>query len=165
MSDLSIHALPPVGMITLRGAMPVLTKAVTAVTGCDAPAMRMSTRAGDVTAMWMEPDEMMVVCTYDGANEMAGRLRVEMADDFATVAVVSDARQIFEINGTGGETLLAKLMPVDFAKLGATEVRRTRMAQIPAAVWRNSDGFQVMCFRSVADYATDLLHTVAPVGG
>lgn len=165
MSDVSIRALPPMGMISLRGEMAALTSAVTMVTGCAAPEQRMSTRSGEVTAMWMSPDEMLIVCDYGAAGDIAARLASEFEDAFATVAIVSDARQVFDINGNGAVDVLAKLMPVDFVKLGATEVRRTRMAQIPAAIWRHSDGFHLICFRSVADYASDLLENARPVGG
>lgn len=165
MSDVSIRALPPVGMISLRGDMAVLAPTVTTVTGCAGPERRMSTRSGDVTAMWMSPDEMLLVCDYDAAAETAARLTTDLGDAFATVAIVSDARQVFDVDGDGAVDVLAKLMPVDFGTLGATEVRRTRMAQIPAAIWRHSSGFHLICFRSVADYAKDLLENARPIGG
>lgn len=39
------------------------------------------------------------------------------------------------------------------------------MAQIPAAIWMEPDGtFGVICFRSVAEYAFDLLKTAAMPG-
>ncbi|SDZ39791.1 sarcosine oxidase subunit gamma [Jannaschia faecimaris] len=157
MSDISIAALPPMGMITLRGDIDKLNCAVEMVTGCDAPARRMSTRSGDITSMWMSPDELLVVCGYKAAQDIARRIDAELSNDFATVSIVSDARQVYDIKGFGCEDLLAALMPVDFVRLGATEVRRTRMAQIPAAIWRHSDGFHLICFRSVAEYARDLL--------
>lgn len=165
MSDISISVLPPVGMIALRGDMSSLTSIVSAVTGCPAPGRRLSTRSGNVTAMWMAPDEMLIVCDHSAAMEIAARLNAELAGSFATVSIVSDARQVFDIRGTGVEGLLARLMPVDFDRLGPTEVRRTRMAQIPAAIWRHSDGFHLICFRSVAGYARDLLEGARPVGG
>lgn len=165
MSDISISTLPPVGMISLRGDMSALTLAVTAVTGCAAPKQRLSTRSGDVTAMWMAPDEMLIVCDHPAAMGVAARLGAELTGVFATVSIVSDARQVFDVRGTGAALLLSRLMPVDFERLGPTEVRRTRMAQIPAAIWRHSDGFHLICFRSVADYARDLLEGARPVGG
>lgn len=165
MSDISIRRLEAVGMIALRGDMGTLNKAVEVVTDCKAPARRMSTRCADVTSIWMSPDEVMIVCDYGATKGIAARLGAELSDAFATVSIVSDARQVFDIKGDRAADLLAKLMPVDFATLGATEVRRTRMAQIPAAIWRHSDGYHLICFRSVADYAMDLLENARPVGG
>lgn len=165
MSDVSIRPLPPVGMITLRGDLAVLNAAVTDVTGCAAPGQRMSTRSGDVTSIWMSPDELLIVCDFGAAKGVAARLGAELSGAFATIVIVSDARRVFDVRGAGAEDVLRKLMPVDFARLGATEVRRTRMAQIPAALWRHSDGFHLMCFRSVAGYAEDLLRNALPSGG
>ncbi|WP_179379988.1 sarcosine oxidase subunit gamma [Jannaschia marina] len=165
MSDISIEALPPVGMIALRGEMGSLGRAVEAVTDCAPPEQRMSTRSGDVTVMWMAPDEMLIVCDHGAAGALAQKLTAQLSDVFATVVEVSDARQVFDLTGADVEALLSKLMPVDFDRLGATEVRRTRMAQVPAALWRHSGGYHVMCFRSVAGYAMRLMEDARPVGG
>ena len=165
MSDVAIEKLPPVGMISLRGELSVLGPAVEEITGCALPEMRMSTRAGDATTIWMSPDELLIVCDHGAARDLAARLTEALAEEFATVSVVSDARQMFEVRGAGAETLLQKIMPVDFDRMRPQEVRRTRMAQIPAAVWRHGGGFRLVCFRSVADYAMDLLETSRPVGG
>ncbi|MEO9629184.1 MAG: sarcosine oxidase subunit gamma, partial [Sulfitobacter sp.] len=43
--------------------------------------------------------------------------------------------------------------------------RRTRMGQVPAAFWLREDGvFEVICFRSVAQYMFDLLSVAAQPG-
>ena len=67
----------------------------------------------------------------------------------------------FDLQGPGAQGALAKLCPVDFAALAPSEVRRTRMAQIPAAFWRHGDGWRILCFRSVAGYAEALLRNAA----
>jgi hypothetical protein len=58
---------------------------------------------------------------------------------------------------------LAKLCPVDLAPgvFEAGEMRRTRLAQVPAAFWWEEDGFTLVCFRSVAQYAFDVLKGAA----
>ena len=165
MSDVAIEKLPPVGMISLRGELSILGPAVEAATGCPLPEMRMSTRTEAATVLWMSPDELLVVCDHGAARDLAARLTEALAEEFATVCVVSDARQMFEVRGAGAERLLQKIMPVDFDRMRPSEVRRTRMAQIPAALWRHGEGFRLVCFRSVADYAMDLLETSRPVGG
>jgi sarcosine oxidase subunit gamma len=77
---------------------------------------------------------------------------------------VSDARAVFRVEGAKAEQVLAKLSPVDFAKLEPGELRRTRAAQVAAALWREGDGFTVVCFRSVARYVFDLLASGAKPG-
>ena len=162
MSEVTVRAMGPVGMITLRGALETLGPAVEAVTGCAQPAQRLSTEANGRRAMWMSPDELMLVCDHAEASGLASRLTDQLGDAFATIAVVSDARIVFELTGPGSVLALASLMPVDFARLDPSEVRRTRMAQIPAAIWREGMAWRVMCFRSVAHYAEALLHGAVP---
>jgi len=70
---------------------------------------------------------------------------------------VSDARAVFDIAGQGAQ-VLAKLSPIDFDKLGPTELRRTRAAQVAVAIWATgADSYRLICFRSVADYVMGLL--------
>lgn len=164
MSDLTIEMLPPVGMVSLRGSFDDLREPVESVTGCALPEMRMSTTAQGMRLMWMSPDELMLVCDHGAAPGLAADLTALFDDAFVTVAVLSDARQVFALSGDAVKDRLATLMPVDFDRLAPTEVRRTRMAQIPAAIWREDDGWRLMCFRSVAVYARDLLHNAAAVG-
>ena len=70
--------------------------------------------------------------------------------------------------GAFAREVLGKLMPVDFSAdaFGPGQIRRSRMAQVPAAVWMTGeDAFRVVCFRSVAQYVFDLLKTAASEGG
>ncbi|MEN8917520.1 MAG: sarcosine oxidase subunit gamma family protein, partial [Octadecabacter sp.] len=79
---------------------------------------------------------------------------------------VSDARAVFTVSGDGARDVLARLCPVDLHpdSFGLGQVRRTRMAQIAAAFWMHDDGFDVVCFRSVADYAQGVLTRAATTG-
>jgi sarcosine oxidase subunit gamma len=55
---------------------------------------------------------------------------------------------------------MAKVTPADLRPriLGVGEVRRTRMAQVPAAIWFDGeDQATIVCFRSVGTYVFDLL--------
>ena len=63
--------------------------------------------------------------------------------------------------------VLAKLTPANLHPdaLATGEVRRTRLAQVPAAVWlRDEDTAELICFRSVARYVFDLLSNAARQG-
>lgn len=157
MSDVSIRPVASLGMVVLRGGPEMLGPALVAATGCAMPERRMKTASGEVTAMWMSPDEVMVTCPPEDTSAVLARLTVAIGGEFGTAIDMSAARQVFDLDGAGIVDLLAGLMPVDFARLAPTEVRRTRMAQIPVALWRHGDGWRLMCFRSVAGYAADLL--------
>ena len=57
-----------------------------------------------------------------------------------------------------------KLAPVDLHTMAAGELRRTRVAQVAAAFWKDADGFTLVSFRSVAGYVMGLLEHSAQVG-
>jgi sarcosine oxidase subunit gamma len=62
---------------------------------------------------------------------------------------------------------MAKLAPADLNPDSFTlgDFRRTRLGQVAAAFWmRDEDTFEVICFRSVADYTFDLLAASAKAG-
>ncbi|WP_371153898.1 sarcosine oxidase subunit gamma [Jannaschia sp. 2305UL9-9] len=161
MSETTISPVGPLGMITLRGDHAVLAPAIDQVLKAGMPAQRMMTRDDSSSILWMSPDELLVICDHGAAPGLADDLRGALGGAFATVAVVSDARVAFDIKGAGARDVIMRLSPVDFARLAPTEVRRTRLALIPAALWQIEDGIRVVCFRSVADYALDLLSDAA----
>ena len=78
-------------------------------------------------------------------------------------ADVSDARAVFRVEGDKADQVLAKLSPVDFDTLEPGELRRSRAAQVAAAMWAQDGGFTLVCFRSVAVYVMGLLtHSAQP---
>lgn len=155
------------GMITLRGDLSsdAIAGALADVTGLDMPAQRCVNSAGDMAAAWMSPDELLLMLPYDQAGVMAQKLAQALAGEFATVANVSDARAVFTLQGAGVFDALAKICPVDFSEFDQGEIRRTRAAQVAAAVWMSgADQVTVVCFRSVAQYMFDLLSAAAAPG-
>ena len=69
--------------------------------------------------------------------------------------------------GDRAHEVLGKLCPVDLSAEGlqAGTIRRTRMAQVPAALWQSGPGrYSVICFRSQARYVYDLLSVAAQPG-
>ena len=124
------------GMITLRGdlASAGIKAAVKSATGLDVPAQRQALMGKGTAALWMSPDELLLLRTF------------------------------LRISGSGAREVLAKVCPVDLSPEGFTPgmFRRTRMAQVPAAFWLDEAGnFHLICFRSVADYAFELLKVSA----
>jgi sarcosine oxidase subunit gamma len=158
------------GMITVRGdlASKEMAAAVKAATGAAVPAQRKVTSGDKAAVAWMSPDELLVVVDYDQAEATVAQMNEALKGSHALVANVSDARAVFRMSGDGSRDVLAKLAPVDFAQeaFGADDIRRSRIAQVPAAVWGNEDGsFEVICFRSVAQYVFDVLKVSVEVGG
>jgi sarcosine oxidase subunit gamma len=61
---------------------------------------------------------------------------------------------------------MAKLAPVDLHpdSFAVGQMRRSRMGQVAAAFWRTDAGFQIICFRSVAEYMFNQLSIAAKAG-
>jgi len=155
-----------VGMITLRGELSLLGGALQSVLGLGLPGVRRVVTGDRGQVLWMSPDELLVVLPYGEAPGVASALEAALAGQFATVAVVSDARALIRVSGAQARDVLAKLMPVDFADFPVGSVRRSRAAQVAAALWRVSETeWSLVCFRSVAGYVWEGLATVAQPGG
>ena len=158
------------GMITLRCnlASGALAKALKAVLGAKVPGQRRIVDGAGGRVAWMSPDELLILCAHDRAQAMVGELAAALGREHALVVNVSDARAVFAVSGTGAREVLAKLAPVDLSDeaFQPGEIRRTRLAQVPAAFWINQDGrFEIVCFRSVAQYVFDILKVSAEPGG
>jgi len=157
------------GMITLRGDLSAraVKSAVTTATGITGPKQPrplqiVTGKAG--TAAWMSPDEMLLLCPYGEVDAVLAAMQQKLAKAHALAVDVSDARALLQVTGPSAREVMAKLCPLDLspATFQPGTIRRTRMAQIPAALWMEDEmSFQVICFRSVADYAFNLLKTAA----
>jgi len=159
------------GMITLRGDLssPELRKVVSAVAGVDFPTER-GANSNDANGIcWMSPDELLILLPYDDVEAAVASMARKLAGEHVLVVNVSDARAAFRIEGSGAaiRDMLAKLTPADLrtSALGIGEMRRTRLAQVPAAIWFHDDHTcELVCFRSVADYVFGVVKQSAATG-
>jgi sarcosine oxidase subunit gamma len=160
----SIREIGPLGMITLRAkGVKALEKAVKAITGTKLPATRRIEVNGDRACGWMSPDEYLLVMPYAEVTEALAKVAKSLVGEHHLAVDVSDARAIFRIEGDKAADVLRKLSPVDFDTLEPGELRRTRAAQVAAAIWQQDGGYTLVCFRSVADYVMGLLsHSAQP---
>lgn len=165
----SVENLGPSGMITLRGDLgsETLAGAVKTATGLGVPGQRAILSEGDRAVAWMSPDELLILCPHAAAEALAAQMAGALAGEHALVVDVSDARARFRIKGPGVREVLAKGAPVDLAPgaFGPGEIRRTRLGQVAAAFWMSGEAaFDVICFRSVADFVETWLNTAAAPG-
>lgn len=152
------------GMVTLKADLTAAAPAVQSVTGQAMPGVRRITE-GAVSIAWMAPDEVLILCDHDKADALVADLSEALAGTHHLVVNVSDARAVFTLTGPGIKDVLGKVTPADLGALAEAEVRRSRLAQIAGAFWISGDTATVICFRSVAQYAFDLLRTSAALGG
>ncbi|KAF0676703.1 sarcosine oxidase subunit gamma [Profundibacterium mesophilum] len=158
------------GMVTLRAdlADETIAAALGDVLPLGVPGRREGRHDGAKGALWMSPDELLLLCERDGAGALVARIGEALDGLHHLVADMSDARAVFTLEGEEYREVLAKLGPADMSPRGLAhgEVRRTRLGQIPAALWLRGDTrAEVICFRSVAGYLHDLLWQAAAPGG
>jgi sarcosine oxidase subunit gamma len=156
-------------MITLRGDLSsaALQKAACDLTGCDFPGKLGITGTSESGLCWMSPDELLILCTYAQAHAATAQLTEALKGTHHLVANVSDARAMLSLTGGAPREVLAKLSPADMSAtaLAPGTLRRSRLAQVPAAVWIDDTGSAyVICFRSVAQYVFDILKSAALPG-
>ncbi|RED12807.1 sarcosine oxidase subunit gamma [Pontivivens insulae] len=167
--DISVTDAGLIGMISIRGDFnaPAFRNAVAAVTGHAVPETRAI--SGDATGglAWMSPDELLYFCSYAEAPSKADALSDQLTGTHHMVAVISDARAVFRLSGAGVRDVLAKGAPVDLdpARMGAGEIRRTRLGQVAVAFWfAERDVVELVCFRSVAGFVMDWFEVTAHAG-
>lgn len=156
----------PHGMITLRGKLddPAIAAALTKATGLPIPEPRRITTDGTRTLVWMSPDETLILTPRTDRAAVQTALTEALGQAHALVADMSDARAVFQLTGDDAHIreVIARLAPVDMDRFEVSEARRTRLAQIAAAIWMPAEGeVSLVCFRSVAQYAFDLLSEAA----
>ncbi len=156
-----------VGMVTLRGDLgsAALRDAVRDCVGCAVPEVRRIVfgEAG-AAAAWMSPDELLLMGSRADAPQWPAKLDAAFGDTHHLAVDVSDARAVFRIAGAHARDVLAKGAPVDLsaAAFGPGDFRRTRLGQVACAFWMpEATTFDLVCFRSVADFVARWLENAA----
>ena len=163
-----IEEMPARTMILVRGdpGDGILAEAVRDAAGVGMPD-RLSLRRGEnATVCWMSPDEFLLMAPAGDREETVERLSRALGGGHHLVADVSDMRVLFRVSGPRARDTLAKLVPLDLspAAFGADTFRRTRLAQVAAALWVEDGTFGVMVMRSLAEYAFGVLRAAAQHG-
>lgn len=160
-----IREMPGRGMVDLRGLAgdAQFMAAAKTVLGLELPtAPRTSAAWGEVQALWLSPDQWLVLCPRAKTADLLTALREALAGIHSFAVDVSDMRTIIRIEGNAVRALLLKgssldLLSPDYA---AGTVRRLRFAEIAALlhiVSEKPDVIDLYVFRSYADYAWDWL--------
>ena len=157
------------GMITLRGDLSArkLRNVCKSVTGVAMPEQGKANVEGDSGLCWMSPDELLVLVPYVKVADAIAEIDTALAGTHYLAENVSDARALLLVEGDFAREVIAKLAPADLHpdSFKPGDFRRTRLGQVAAAFWmRDEDTFAVVCFRSVAEYAFNLLAASAQAG-
>ena len=152
------------GMITLRADLDRAGEALAEAAGLALPGTTGLTTDGSRMLAWMSPDELLLVLPSAERDEALHALTQALMGEHGLAVDVSDARAVFDVTGPRAADVIAKLAPVDAAMLPEGHLRRTRLAQTAAAIWRIPGGFRVTGFRSTADYLQLILTNAALPG-
>lgn len=164
----SVFEAQPAAMIQLRADLSAdaVAHAVHRATGATIP-QPLGLSTGDRgEALWMSPDELLLRVSVDAIPEALTGLQDDLRDQHHLALDVSAMRSEIRLEGAAVREVLAKVTPVDMATLKPGTVRRTRLAQVAAAMWlSDEETAHVLCFRSVATYVFDVLAVSARKGG
>ncbi len=167
--EVTVRELGLRGMITLRGDLSSrkLQTICKKLTGVAFPKQSGVASEGDKGLAWMSPDEVLVMVPHAEALEAVAAIEAALKGEHFLAVNVSDARAVFSVQGAFSREVIAKLAPADLHPDRFQEgmMRRTRLGQVAAAFWMvDEETFNVICFRSVAEYTFGLLKASAGAG-
>jgi sarcosine oxidase subunit gamma len=120
---------------------------------------RAATR-GDWSALWLGPDEQLLVGLDSAHAQLAPRLAAALDGVAHSIVDVSHRQAAIELSGPGATRLLAMGCPLDFDLRSAPVgfCTRTVYAKAEVVLWRqDTQRFQLQAWRSFLPYVTGLL--------
>ena len=169
--DLSIAERPGLSQVNLRGdgAEEGFRQAAEKALGLTLPEAGRSAAAGPVTALWLGPDEWLVV-TDDGGGELADALRRALAGVDAAVTDVGDASAVIRLAGPGARDVLARGCTLDLHRrvFGPGQVARSTLAKADVILYQSAGddvsggpAYDIHVGRSFAEYLWQWLEDAA----
>lgn len=159
-----LRQLPPASRFALRGGPQALVAAVSALglPRSDSPcrAVRNDGRA----ALWLGPDERLLIGSAGAGEEMRGLLQGALAGVPHSLVEISHAQAAFEVSGARAATVLNTGCPLDLdmASLPVDMCTRTVFAKAQIVLWRTGpETFRVETARSFVPYVTKILAQAA----
>jgi sarcosine oxidase subunit gamma len=130
-------------------------------------APRTSASWGDIKALWLSPDQWLILCGRDKAPVFQAEISKAL-DGLHSLAVdVSDMRCVIRLEGEGSRETLMKGCSLDLisGEYVPGTVRRVRFAEIAGLLHVVEDNvIDLYVFRSYADYTWDFLLKAARKG-
>jgi len=163
-SSVSIRELPFLAQLNLRvdaGDTAVMGQ-VTDSLGFSLPLTpNTASQAGDRRALWLGPDEWLIVGPDDQATSLEQALRGGLGGAVGSVVDVSANRTVLEIRGSKCHDLLAHGVPIDLdpGAFGPGCCAQTLLAKAQVIIERRDEApaFQLYIRSSFASYVADWL--------
>ena len=167
-ADVVLSERPHRCQIDLRGDAgdPAFAQAVAEAAGLTLPIEPNTVaEAGGLAALWLGPDEWLIVGPPGREAELAPRLRAALGQVHAAVTDVSEARTAIAVAGPRARDLLAKGMPLDLHPrvFGPGACAQTGLAKANVILRRTDDRptFEIYLPNSFADHLWTWLEAAA----
>jgi sarcosine oxidase subunit gamma len=115
---------------------------------------------GDRAALWLAPDEWLVVCPDGQQGTIEEELRNTLNGAFGSIVDVSANRTMLEISGAKARDLLARGVPIDLdgRSFVPDNCAQTLLAKAKVIIqYRNEFAFNLYVRTSFASYAAEWL--------
>jgi sarcosine oxidase subunit gamma len=166
----SIRPAPAAARFILRGTREMAAR-VDAALGAPLPFQpNRAATVGTRVAIWLGPDEWLLVAPGEDAGALAATLEKALADQSHSLVDVSERQIGIEVAGALAARALSAGCPLDFNEVSFPQGMGTRtiLAKCEIVLWRRESArFHLEVWRSFADYAADFLIEAArcaPVG-
>jgi sarcosine oxidase subunit gamma len=159
-----LEPLPAATRYSLRGGADARDAAARAF-GVELPtaACRAAT-SPDRAALWLGPDEHLLIAPAADAAAVGGALGAALAGVAHSLVDISHRQVAFAVKGPHAAWLLASGCPLDLdpAAFPVGMCTRTVFAKAEIVLWRTAtDTFRIEVWRSFADYVAALLYETA----
>ena len=162
--SISIRELPFLAQLNLRvdAGDAAVMRQLTDSLGFSLPLTpNTAAHAGDRRALWLGPDEWLIVDPDDQATSLEQALRDGLAGVFGSIVDVSANRTVLEIRGARARDLLAHGVPIDLdpRSFRANQCAQTLLAKAQVIIERRGDeaAFHLYVRSSFAGYAAEWL--------
>ena len=160
---LQIHHQPQ-GLMNLRSSRDV-SKIMSRHFGTSLPEEANSfSVSGDRRALWLGPDESLLICADQDATELHRTLSTQLADQHFQLTLLSDALTVYELDGPYVREILAKGCALDLhgsvfrpGQCAQSSLERTAVTLMCEAV----NSFRLICRTSFSDYVEAWLKDAA----
>ena len=163
-ADFTLTPAPPSARLILRGDGAV-ARAAGAAFGVEVPMKSGApgTRDGRA-AIWLGPDEWLLIAEREGAQALAGALAAALKDHPHSLVDVSQRQIGLELSGPLARRALSAGCPLDLrdAAFPVGFATRTMLAKSEIVLWRRAArAYRVEVWRSFAEYVVDYLGEAA----
>ena len=160
----ALRALPPATRYVLRGGSDVRAAAEGALGfGIPATACR-ATVAGDRAALWLGPDEWLLIAPQPPPDGLATALAATLESLPHSLVDVSQRQSALAVSGPQATTLLAAGCPLDLdaSAFPVGMCTRTMLGKAEVVLWRTDPQvFRVEVWRSFVAYVSQFLGEAA----